>query len=777
MPNRLIDATSPYLLQHAHNPVDWYAWGDEAFAAARTRDCPIFLSVGYSTCYWCHVMERESFEDEATARLLNARFVAIKVDREERPDVDELYMLATQLMTGHGGWPMNVFLDPHSLKPFWCGTYFPPEPRHGMHSFTQVIEGMAIAWRDQRDTVIAQADRLAQSVADALSHHAGPISLSPTINETAVSHLLRQFDRTHGGFGGAPKFPQPAFLDFLLAARDHVAEDDTRSAIDLAVRTTLDRIALGGIHDHVGGGFHRYAVDATWTVPHFEKMLYDNALLAATYTQAARVYDDNFYRRTLRRTLDYVLREMTDPHSGAFSSAQDAEVDTREGLNYLWTPDEVRTVLGPDAEFALAVFGLDKGPNFKDPHHADAPAANVLRLAHRPEDLAAQMGLSLEDFLARLDRVSDALLAARGQRKQPHLDDKTIVAWNALMIRALATASVVLDEPRYLDAAIRASRFILASMRDPGGNLLRIHRAGTSHTPAFLEDHAAMIRALVALHDAAPDTDLGGSSPLEAALDLADRAHTLFSDEHGSFFDAPAGATDLFIRPRSTYDGAIPSGCSLMLAALVDLAAHTTRTDIPHRAAALLASLSSQIAASPTSTVLATQTLLRIMLMPTIRDLLPEDDAAPRPDQYPGQQTAQPVSVFADVDAVTVAPGEPAVFHVELRIAPGYHIIAADPGRSDMALSPLRVGLTRGQGVAVYADYPTGEPLETDPALLVHHDLVSFAVALEHAPGVGASAGKPVLGVSFQACSSEACLAPAAVALEIDITIDITTTD
>ncbi len=772
MPNRLIHAPSPYLLQHAHNPVDWYAWGDEAFAAARTRDCPIFLSVGYSTCYWCHVMERESFEDEATAGLLNARFVAIKVDREERPDVDELYMLATQLMTGHGGWPMNVFLDPHSLKPFWCGTYFPPEPRHGMHSFPQVLEGMALAWRDQRDTVIAQADRLAESVAEALARQADPVPLVPAIVETAVMQLLAQFDRTHGGFGGAPKFPQPSFLDFLLAARDHIAEDDTRAAIDLALRTTLDRIALGGIHDHVGGGFHRYAVDATWTVPHFEKMLYDNALLAATYARAAGVFDDDFYRRTLGRTLDYALGEMTNPTTRAFYSAQDAEVDTREGLNYLWSPDEFRAVLGDDAAFALAVFGLDRGPNFKDPHHAGAPAANVLRLAHRPEDLAARTGLSLEAFLARLDRVSDALLAARSARAQPLVDDKAIVSWNALMIRALAMASGVLDEPRYLDAAIAAARFILASMRDADGHLLRLYRAGRSHTPAFLEDHAAMIRALVALHAAAPQTDLAGASPLAAALDLADRAHALFTDGRGACYDTRAGQSDLFIRPRSTYDGAIPSGSSLMLAALVELAAHTPRSDIASRAAALLMSLSARIAASPTACVLATEALLTVFTMPAIRDVLPAAVASAPID---AARPAEPVTVFADVDAVTVAPGRPAVFHVELRIAPGYHIIAADPGQTDLPLAPLRVGLTRGQGLAVYADYPPGEPLEADPGgpqgVLVHHDLVSFAVALEAAPGVGASAGKPVLGVSFQACSSNACLAPAAMALAIDIAI------
>ncbi|MEL6797226.1 MAG: thioredoxin domain-containing protein, partial [Planctomycetota bacterium] len=368
--NRLIHSTSPYLLQHAHNPVDWYPWGDEAFAAARQRGVPIFLSIGYSTCYWCHVMERESFESEATAAVMNERFVCVKLDREERPDVDDVYMTATQAMTGRGGWPMSVFLEPESLKPYYCGTYFPPTPRHGMPSFEQLLIGMSDAWAERSDDVVLQANRLGEAVAEQLVSRDQPVMIGAEQVQQAVGTLLKIADMQHGGFAGAPKFPQPAYIDFLLEVRD-ASDEPTRQAIDRVVTLTLDQMIMGGIHDHVGGGFHRYSVDAFWTVPHFEKMLYDNGQLAATYARAARIYGNADYRRAATRTCDYIIREMTSP-DGGFFSAQDAEVDSREGLNYLWTPDEVRAVLSAaDADFAIERFGLDAGTNFQDPHHAD----------------------------------------------------------------------------------------------------------------------------------------------------------------------------------------------------------------------------------------------------------------------------------------------------------------------------------------------------------------------------------------------------------------------
>ncbi|MCL4221975.1 MAG: thioredoxin domain-containing protein [Phycisphaerales bacterium] len=770
MPNRLAAQTSPYLLQHANNPVDWHPWDEHAFAAARGRNVPIFLSVGYSTCYWCHVMERETFENSALASILNASFLPIKVDREERPDVDEIYMLATQLMTGHGGWPMNVFLEPASLRPFWCGTYFPPEPRGPMPGFAQVLEAVADAWNNRRDDVLAQAAQLASAVRDHLAATRAPVPVGEPQVRQAIEQLMRLFDRTRGGFGGAPKFPQPVFLDFLLRARAHIEDSPTRAGIDHAIRFTLDRISIGGIHDHVGGGFHRYAVDGTWTVPHFEKMLYDNAQLALVFARAARIYDDAWYRRVVRRALDYVLRELTDPGSpgqAGFFSAQDAEVDHREGLNYLWTSEQFDHLLGDEADFARTIYGLSAGPNFKDPHHPDEPARSVLRLPDRPDCLAQDRKETTEDILARLDRVNDCLLTARSQRSQPLTDDKIIASWNGLMIATLTDGSQLLNEARYARAALAAARFIVEHMRDADARLLRTCRKGEAHTPAFLEDHAAMISALCCLHRAglrAPDFD-----PLHAALALAARAREAFTDASGAWFDTRDDQSDLFVRPRSTYDGAMPSGPALMLHALIDLAEVTEDRSHAESAGRLLASLSADLARSPVAAIHSTHAILRLIASPLawLNDQV-DDAAAEAAASDASQSSHSPVHVFADAEEVLVTPDRPGVVQVELRIKPGYHIAAADPGTGGSAgLVPLRVGLVKGQGVAVYADYPEGEPYGPDSALRVHTGTIAFSVAIEHAPGVGAGPGDPVLGITFQPCTDTECLEPRTLTLDI----------
>jgi uncharacterized protein len=371
MANRLASQSSPYLLQHAHNPVDWWPWGPEAIEHARRTDRPIFLSIGYSTCYWCHVMERESFTHAPTAEFINTHFVPVKLDREERPDVDELYMAATVIMTGHGGWPMSVFIDPGSLRPFYCGTYFPLEARPGMPAFGAILSAMSQAWRTQRDGVVAQAAQVAEAVAEHLGGDAEPQRLSQSHVADAVGALLRMFDRAQGGFGPAPKFPQPAFMEFLLDVRTRAGDDATGDAIDLAVRTTLDRIALGGLHDHLAGGFHRYCVDAAWSVPHFEKMLYDQAQLLTVFADAARLHADAWYRGVALRTAAFLRDEMTNDQGGLIS-AIDAEVDGREGASYVWSREEVRAAAGDeDAEFALRALGLDGSANFRDPHHPD----------------------------------------------------------------------------------------------------------------------------------------------------------------------------------------------------------------------------------------------------------------------------------------------------------------------------------------------------------------------------------------------------------------------
>jgi uncharacterized protein YyaL (SSP411 family) len=774
--NRLAKESSPYLLQHAHNPVDWYAWGEEAFAEARRRGVPIFLSVGYSTCYWCHVMERESFENEATARVMNERFVCVKVDREERPDVDELSMAATVTFTGRGGWPTSVFLEPVGLRPFFAGTYFPPAERYGIPSFTRVLEGMSEAWDEQRAEVLEQAEILAEAVAKQLGGGAGadPVAVGPAQVQKAVATLLQIFDRTEGGFGGggAPKFPQPIFAEFLLDVRERT-DEATREAIDAAVRMTLDRMAVGGMHDQVGGGFHRYSVDRFWTVPHFEKMLYDNGQLAHLYARAAQVYEDPYYAQVARRVCDYVLREMTD-NDGGFWSAQDAEVDHREGLNYLWTPDEFDTVLGGEAEFAKAVYGLDGSANFQDPHHPDEAPRWVLRLESRPERVGERMGMEPDAFAARLARVNGTLLAHRDTRKQPGTDDKVLAAWNGLMIAGLVRTAGVLgaEEGRvYAEAAARAARFVLATMREDDGGLLRVYRAGKAAVPAPLEDHAFLTHGLLALA-ACPLTE--DPAWLAAARALMDHAELVFGDGRGGYYDTAAGRTDLFLRAKTTHDGATPSASGVMLRNMVDLHALTGEGVWLDRAAALLTALSGAVDGAPVGTLNPLRAALAMMgLGETLggRYAFATGEA-----ELTGPKPKSPVTVLANTEKVEVSADTPGVFKVALQIDPGWHVVAADPGaEGDLAsmLRGLRVGLTRGSGVAVYADYPAGESygVEGVGQILVHHGRVEFDVVLEHAPGVGPSPGTPVLGVQFQACTDTECAPVRAVELEIGVVV------
>ena len=766
--NRLAAESSPYLLQHAHNPVDWRPWGEEAFAEARRRDVPVFVSVGYSTCYWCHVMERESFEDAATARVMNERFVCVKVDREERPDVDELTMGAAVTFTGRGGWPTSVFLEPESLRPYFAGTYYPKIERHGLPSFTRVLESMSDAWSGQRAEVIEQAERLAAAVAEQLEAGGEPVALGPRHAAQAVETLLRIFDRADGGFGGAPKFPQPVFAEFLLDVRDR-ADDATRDAIDRAVRLTLDRMGAGGIHDQVGGGFHRYSVDRHWTVPHFEKMLYDNAQLAHLYARAAGVYADDWYARVAERACDYVLREMTDGRGGFFS-AQDAEVDRREGLNYLWTPDEIDAVLdAEDAAFAKRVYNLDQSANFKDPHHPDEPARWVLRTEGRPETVAERLGMAPDDFAERLDRINARLLGVRDRREQPGTDDKVLAAWNGLMIAGLARTARVLGAERgrrFRDAAERAARFVLTEMRAPGSGLYRSWRGGKAAIDAPLEDHAFVVHGLLALAEDADDP-----AWLDAARELAAHAERVFGDGNGGYYDTAPGRTDLFVRARTTHDGATPSAAGVVLLNLLGLHERTGEDGWLDRAVALLRSLSPAVDRAPVGALNPVRAVLRLMSMgDALAGRYDFDTGDPGPAR---PQPKAPVTVLANTDSVEVRPDTPGVFKVAVEVGPGWHIVAADPGDSGMTLQPLRVGLTRGSGVAVYADYPAGEPhgVEGVGEILVHHGRIEFDVVLEHKPGVGASPGTPVLGVSFQACTGTECAPVRTAELEIGVVI------
>ncbi|MEL7473648.1 MAG: DUF255 domain-containing protein [Planctomycetota bacterium] len=771
--NRLGSETSPYLLQHAENPVDWYPWSEAAFAAARERDVPIFLSVGYSTCYWCHVMERESFEDAATGARMSELFVCVKVDREERPDVDDLYMTATQLMTGRGGWPMSVFLEPRTLKPFYCGTYFPPEDRHGMPGFGRVLGGMSAAYRDQRDEVIEQADTLADAVEEQLASDRAPRALGPEQVTTAVTQLLRMFDATQGGFGSAPKFPQPAFLDLLLETHAGAGDDATRDVMARALRTTLDRMAIGGMYDQVGGGFHRYSVDATWTVPHFEKMLYDNAQLAWTYAHAARVFDDGCYREIVRQTLEYVLGEMRDA-SGGFYSAQDAEVDHREGLNYLWVEDELVGVLGEeDGRWAAEVFGVSRGPNFQDPHHASEPARSVLRLDARPEAVAARVGISPDAFGERVRAIRARLYEARAERKQPHLDDKILAAWNGMMIAGLAAGAELLHETGYLDAAEACVAFVERELW-VDDRLMRSWRDGQTRTPGYLEDSASVLYGLAELARVQREMDRDAAATLAMAHRVIAQAERDFGDGAGGFFDTRADQGDLFARARTTYDGAVPSGLSQFALALSVLDALEPEGGHRARGLGVLRSLSGAVAEAPLSSAVATRSLYRWLARGVAPEALAFGPPMESEESAAEAGAASPVQVFASVERLELREGEPNEATLLMQIDDGYHVLAARPaveGEEATAegLVPLRVGVAGGAGVRAYADYPEGEAygVEGVGRIRVLSGRVELRVALERE---GEWSGRPMLTVRYQACSDSACLAP--VTVELDIALD-----
>ena len=542
--NRLAAETSPYLLQHADNPVDWYAWGEEAFARARAEDKPILLSVGYAACHWCHVMEHESFEDEETARLMNENFVCVKVDREERPDVDGLYMEAVVALTGHGGWPMTVFLTPDG-KPFWGGTYFPPEPRFNMPSFSQILTAVSDLWRRQRGDVGRQAERLTEALRQASEQAPSTEPLTTGLLTSAVSSLRRHFDSKHGGFGGAPKFPPASTLEFLL--RMH-ARRDSGDALAMA-RLTFDRMAAGGMYDQLGGGFHRYSVDAVWLVPHFEKMLYDNALLASAYLHGWLVTGVERYRAVVEETLDYLVREMRLPEGG-FASAQDADTEGEEGLTYVWTPDEIRAVLGSHAaDRVIRRLGVTAEGNFE--------GKSVLFLADESVP---------DDFEARR-----ALLAARMLRPQPLRDDKAIASWNGLALAAFAEAGRRLRRSDYVGVARALADFLLGPLSDERGRLRRTYRAGSAKIEAYLEDYANVANGLLELYFAT-----GELRWLEEAHRLAELAVELFLDrKHGGFFVDPLDTettAGLIARRKELDDHPTPSGNSMLAFVLLRLA-------------------------------------------------------------------------------------------------------------------------------------------------------------------------------------------------------------
>jgi uncharacterized protein YyaL (SSP411 family) len=590
MTNRLINETSPYLLQHADNPVDWYPWGEEALNTARAEDKPIFLSIGYSACHWCHVMAHESFEDPETAAIMNKHFVNIKVDREERPDLDTVYMEAVVAMTGQGGWPMSVFLTPDG-KPFYGGTYFPPTARHGMPSFEQVLLSIAESYRNQRERIEEGGEQLRARVEQSLALRADPSALTSDTLDQAYQRLSSRFDSTHGGFGGAPKFPQPMNLEFLLRYHHRTGESQALDMVDL----TLTQMASGGIYDQLGGGFHRYSTDARWLVPHFEKMLYDNGLLARLYLHAWQVTGRPIYRRIVEETLDYAIREMTAKYpasarnggceeTGGFFSAQDADSEGEEGKFFVWTPDQVKSILGDEeGEVFCRYFDVTRSGNFE--------GKSILNVSLDMSTAAAAAGIDEDRFRTIVEQGRQELSQARETRVKPERDEKVLTAWNGLMLAAFAEASQALDREDYRRVAECNAEFVLEELRRDG-RLLRSWKSesstsgGQARFNAYLEDYAFYADGLLALYQVsfAPRW-------FAEARALADIILTHFADPNGGFYDTSHDHEQLITRPKSLQDNAIPSGNAMAADVLLRMAAYTGDDDYRRPAEEMLAAM------------------------------------------------------------------------------------------------------------------------------------------------------------------------------------------
>ena len=551
--NHLINETSPYLLQHAHNPVDWYPWGEEAFAISREQNKPVLLSIGYSACHWCHVMAHESFEDEEIARLMNDNFVNIKVDREERPDLDQIYMNAVQMMTHHGGWPMTVFLTPDAI-PFYGGTYFPPQDRYNMPGFPRVLISVAEAYKDRRSDIAQTSDQLLSELRRLSATSGSEQSIEKELLDAAFVGITRGYDPVNGGFGGAPKFPPAMTLEFLLRTFVRTGNAD---ALEM-VRTTTTKMAYGGMYDQLGGGFHRYSTDAKWLVPHFEKMLYDNALLSRVYLHYYQVSQDELARETTKGILDYVIREMTNDEGG-FYSTQDADSEGHEGKFFVWDIAEIKSVLGEkEANFFCAAYDITDSGNFE--------GENIPNIKHSLKVVAEKAGVTLDELNASLSQSKRKLFEVREQRIKPDRDEKVITAWNGLMLASFAEAGVVLDRPDYLDIARKNARFILSKLQRDGF-LLRTYKDGVAKFNAYLEDYAFLIEGLTTLFETSGEIEW-----LNAALSLTDRMVEEFWDEdNAGFFFTGTSHEKLIVRSKDYFDNATPSGNSVAASVLLRL--------------------------------------------------------------------------------------------------------------------------------------------------------------------------------------------------------------
>ena len=730
--NHLGDTTSPYLLQHQHNPVHWYPWGEEAFTAARDQGKLIFLSIGYSTCYWCHVMERECFENQEVADWLNKDFIAIKVDREERPDIDEIYMTALQLITrGRGGWPISLFLEPNDLKPIWGATYL---PKSDFINFMQTIQAK---WLSEEKTLLDRADLVANAVIARLTSLQTPIPLTTEVITKGVSALLSRFDSDLGGFSGRPKFPMPIYSDFLMSAGWDIPQ------VHKAVKKTLDSMLMGGMYDQVGGGFHRYSTDAEWLVPHFEKMLYDNGQLVSTYAKAYELTRDPSYAKVIEETLAYVDRELSAPEGGFFS-AQDAETNHLEGETYLWREAQIRDALEAagmedEIDFILSVYGVNNGTNFQDPHHPEEPPSNVLHFTNHPDRLASKNKMSYEAFRARVDAINVALLNVRDTRDQPLTDDKIITAWNGIMISGYANAGKVMQNDAWIDRATMAASFILSEMKLQNGKLLRTWRSGKGGADAFLIDYASLIRGLLAIFDANRNQKM-----LDEAIVLYDKARELFYVEGEGWYDTEQGKSDLFVRTRALSDGAIPAATSFILGDLVALSEATNEARFLDDALLTLDSESQMMNSQPLAAVVAS------MHLNTLFDTHPEKFNMA---WEPSIGEASMVRMSCENTSIKLAKGESISFSVNLQMAKGWHINSNQPGNEFIV--PLSF-VSLDDNVTLKIAWPESElMMSAGEDVSVYGGSVSIpivATANENASGMVA------IMASWQSCNERTCL-------------------
>ena len=761
--NRLSGETSPYLLLHAHNPVDWYPWGSEALERAKAENKPIFLSVGYSTCYWCHVMERKVFSHPDIADQMNKMFINIKVDREERPDLDDIYMTATQIVTGSGGWPNSVFLTP-DLLPFYAGTYFPPEDSiGGRPGFPKVLNAIHDAWVNRKEEVIAQAERITEVIRRATGgglNSDDDTPLDGKLIASAEKYLRDRYNAAYGGFDSAPKFPSPTNLEFLISSND--------DSVLKMVTHTLDMMAYGGIYDQIGGGFHRYSVDAKWLVPHFEKMLYDNGQLAKVYLQTYQLTADPLYRRIADEIFAFIFREMTSPEGG-FYSALDAETDAEEGKYYVWTETEIRESIGEaDSKLFMKVYGVDKGPNFEG-------ETNILYLPVSIASVAHTENSSEAKILGTIEPLKAKLLKVREKRERPLLDTKIIVSWNGLMIDALAHGYEVLGDARYRDAAEQAADFILTKLKKPDGRLMHTYRDGVVKYDGYLDDYAFFVRGLLSLYQAT-----GERRWLREAKALTDTMLGLFRDDSGGgFFFTLAAQEHLLVRTKKPYDSAIPSGNSVAANNLLNLALLTGDRNYLDQAESTLQSFAGIMAQAPGGFMHMHLALNRYLSTDWTKveqtnksksaqfglDTKKENgvDLFTLPKDFNNPITPPSEARLVDCSA-SVASDNPFNVTVQLKVAKGWHINANPPGQE--GLIPTTVSVAPDAPVEIVSvNYPKGESVHfdfSDESLAVYTGDITIQVKLKPKPDISREEAFPVqLELRYQACNDTQCLPPA----------------